>query len=126
MKSKTALVVDDVTFARQVVKEILAQAKITVAGEAANGEEAIKLYRQIKPDFVVMDLVMPKKGGIEASRAIIEQNSDARIIMVSGLSHEQVLIDAVNAGARDFILKPFSAKDLLKSVEKLFENERDA
>src|SRR5262245_44970014 len=112
--AKTALVVDDVAFARKVIKEILTAAKYTVVAEAANGEEAVQMYLRHKPDFVTMDVVMPVKGGIEAARKILDDDKNARIIMVSAMSHEQLLMEAINAGARDYILKPFSPEDLIK------------
>lgn len=118
---KTALVVDDVAFARKVVKDILIDAKFTVIGEATNGAEAIALYKQLKPDFVTMDVVMPVKSGIEAARKIIEDDKNAKIIMISAIVHEQVLMEAINAGARDYIVKPFSAEDLLKAVDKALQ-----
>lgn len=117
--AKTALVVDDVAFARRVIKEILTAAKYNVIGEAANGDEAIQLYKKLQPDFVTMDVVMPVKGGIEATRKILEDDKDARIIMISAMGHEQLLMEAINAGARDYILKPFSPDDLLRAVDKL-------
>ncbi len=122
---KTALIVDDIAFARRVVKDILIAAKYTVVAEAANGNEAIQMYRQYKPDFVTMDVIMPVKGGIEAARKILEEDDKAKIIMVSALSHEQVLMEAINAGARDYILKPFSPDDLLKAVEKVLQQTEE-
>lgn len=124
--AKTALIVDDIAFARRVIKEILTAAKYTVVGEAANGEEAISLYARYKPDFVTMDVVMPVRGGIEATRKILETDKDARIVIVSAMGHEQLLMDAINAGARDYILKPFSAEDLLRAVEKVLSSDDDA
>jgi two-component system chemotaxis response regulator CheY len=120
--AKTALVVDDVAFARRVIKDILTAAKYTVLGEATNGDEAVNMYRKLKPSFVTMDVVMPVKGGIEATRKILEDDKDARIIMISAMGHEQLLMEAINAGARDYILKPFSPEDLLRAVEKLVKD----
>lgn len=123
--AKTALVVDDVAFARKVIKEILTAAKYTVLAEAANGDEAIAMYKKFKPDFVTMDVVMPVRGGIEATRKILEDDKDARIIIVSAMGHEQLLMEAINAGARDYILKPFSAEDVVRAVEKLLADADD-
>ncbi len=122
---KTALVVDDVAFARRVIKEILTAARYTVVGEASNGDEAISMYKKLQPNFVTMDVVMPTKGGIEATRKILEEDKDARIIMVSAMGHEQLLMEAINAGARDYILKPFSAEDLVRAVDKLMADADD-
>lgn len=118
---KTALIVDDIAFARRVIKDILIAAKYTVVAEAANGNEAIQMYRQYRPDFVTMDVVMPQKGGIEATRKILEEDAKAKIIMISALAHEQILMEAINSGARDYILKPFQPEDLLKAVEKVLQ-----
>ncbi|MEW6057688.1 MAG: response regulator [Bdellovibrionota bacterium] len=121
--AKTALIVDDIAFARKLIKDILTAAKYTVIAEAADGDEAVKLFEKYKPDFVTMDIVMPHKGGIEATRQILDRNKDARIIIVSAMGHEQILMDAINAGARDYLLKPFSPDDLLKAVEKVLKEE---
>ena len=123
--AKTALVVDDVAFARRVIKEILTAARYTVIGEASNGDEAISMYKKLQPNFVTMDVVMPIKGGIEATRKILEEDKDARIIMISAMGHEQLLMEAINAGARDYILKPFSAEDLTRAVDKLMADADD-
>ena len=121
--AKTALVVDDVAFARKVIKDILTAAKYNVIGEAANGNEAVLLYNKHKPDVVTMDIVMPEKGGIEATRQILDGDKNAKIIMISAMGHEQLLMEAINAGARDYILKPFSPDDLIKAVEKVLYDE---
>jgi two-component system chemotaxis response regulator CheY len=123
--ARTVLIVDDVAFARRVIKDILIAARYTVVGEAANGEEAVALFAKHKPDVVTMDVVMPKKGGIEAARQIIDQHKNACIIMVSAMGHEQLLMEAINAGARDYILKPFSAEDLIHAIEKAMNTGED-
>jgi two-component system chemotaxis response regulator CheY len=123
--AKTVMVVDDVAFARRVIKDILTSAGYSVVGEAANGEEAIAMFKKLKPQFVTMDVVMPVRGGIEATRKILEEEKDAKIIMISAMGHEQLLMEAINAGARDYILKPFSAEDLIRAVEKLLEGDDD-
>lgn len=124
--AKTVLIVDDLAFARKVIKEILSAAKYSVVAEASDGNEAVAQYNKHKPDFVTMDVVMPVKGGIEATRQILDSHKDARIIMVSAMGHEQLLMEAINAGARDYILKPFAPEDLLKAVEKVLHAEEDA
>jgi len=123
--AKKVLVVDDVAFARQMISRILTAAKYQVVGEASNGEEAMEMYAKLTPDFVTMDIVMPKKSGIEACRQIVEKYPTAKIIIISAMAHEQLLMDAINAGARDYILKPFSEDDILRSVEKLFVGESE-
>lgn len=121
--SKKAIVVDDVPFARRVISDILRGAGYQVVAEAGDGDEALEAYKKHAPDFMTMDIVMPNRNGIEACRKIIESNADAKIIIISAMTHEQLLMDAINAGARDYILKPFAAHDLLRSVQKLFADE---
>lgn len=124
MATRTLIVVDDIPFARRVVKDILTAAKYTVVAEAENGEEAIQLYHKLKPDGIVMDVVMPLKGGIEATRRITEEsNGEARVVLMSAIAHEHLLMEAISAGARDFILKPFSKDDLLKAVDKAMQSD---
>lgn len=106
-----------------MIAEILRKGGYQVVAEAADGDEAIEAYNKFAPDFVTMDVVMPERNGIEACRKIIEGAGDAKIIIVSAMAHEQLLMDAINAGARDYIMKPFSPEDLLKAVGKLFEGE---
>ena len=124
--AKTALIVDDVAFARRLIREILTAAHINVIAEAANGNEAVHMYNKHKPDFVTMDVVMPEKGGIEATRQILDQHKEAKIIIVSAMGHEQLLMEAINAGARDYILKPFQADDLIKAVDKVFQQDESS
>ena len=121
--ARSVLIVDDVAFARRVIKDILTAAKYNVIAEAANGNDAVQLYNKYKPDFVTMDIVMPDKGGIEATRQILDSDKNAKIIMISAMGHEQLLMEAINAGARDYILKPFSPDDIIKSIEKLFQED---
>lgn len=121
--ARSVLIVDDVAFARRVIKEILTAAKYNVIAEAANGNEAINLYNKYNPDVVTMDIVMPDKGGIEATRQILDGDKNAKIIMISAMGHEQLLMEAINAGARDYILKPFLPEDIVRAIEKLFQEE---
>ncbi len=121
--SKKALVVDDVPFARRIISDILRGAGYQVIAEAADGDHAIEAYKKHNPDFVTMDIVMPNRNGIEACRKIIENHAEAKIIIISAMTQEQLLMDAINAGARDYILKPFKAQDLERSVIKLFADE---
>jgi two-component system chemotaxis response regulator CheY len=122
---KRALVVDDVLFARKIIGDVLRSLGHQVIAEAADGDEAIDAYKKHKPDFVTMDIVMPNRNGIEACRKIIEGHSEAKIIVISAMSHEQLLMDAINAGARDYILKPFQTADLEKAVNKIFADDEE-
>jgi two-component system chemotaxis response regulator CheY len=123
--AKSVMIVDDVAFARRVIKEILVAAKYNVICEASNGDEAIVNYKKYRPDVVTMDVVMPIKGGIEATRKILEDDKEAKIIVISAMGHEQLLMEAINAGVRDYIMKPFSSEDLIRSLNKLFIDDED-
>jgi two-component system chemotaxis response regulator CheY len=123
--SKKVLIVDDVPFARKIIGDILRAAGHQVVGEATDGDEAMEQYAKLSPDFVTMDVVMPNRNGIEACRKIIELDQNAKIIIISAMAHEQLLMDAINAGARDYILKPFGPDDLIKSVQKLFADDEE-
>lgn len=123
--ARTAVVVDDIAFVRNMLKDILSTAKISVVAEGENGDEAVLLFRKHKPDLLFMDVVMPRKGGIEATRQILDRNKEARIIIVSAMAHELLLMEAINAGARDYILKPFTAADIIKAIERLFQAEEE-
>lgn len=122
---KKALVVDDVAYARKVIGDVLRSLGHQVVAEAADGDQAVEAYKKHLPDFVTMDIVMPNRNGIEACRKIIESHAEARIIIISAMSHEQLLMDAINAGARDYILKPFQSADLEKAVIKIFSDDED-
>lgn len=120
---RTVLIVDDVPFVRKILKEILQDGLFEVIGEAADGHEAVNLYTQFKPDIVTMDIVMPKLGGIEATRKICDMDNEARIVVVSAMNQETMVMDAISAGARDYILKPFSAPDVLNTLNRILLGE---
>src|SRR5690606_9492278 len=103
---KTVLVVDDVAFVRKTLIEILSEAGYEVIGEAEDGEQAIEKYRTLRPAVVTMDVVMPKLGGIDATRAILKQDKNAVIVMVSAMDQMNLIMEAIHAGARDYIQKP--------------------
>jgi two-component system chemotaxis response regulator CheY len=115
---KRILIVDDATFIRMMVKKILVPRGFEIAGEAANGAEAVKMYYELRPDLVTMDITMNEKDGIEAAREIMSIDSDARIIMVTALGQERMLIDSFRIGVKDFVVKPFKPERLITAVEK--------
>jgi two-component system, chemotaxis family, chemotaxis protein CheY len=121
--AKTVLVVDDVAFVRKTLIDILTEAHYQVVGEATNGAEAYDLYSKHRPDLVTMDIVMPKMSGIDATRKILKADKDARIVIISAMGQESLVMEAVNVGAKDYILKPFSSLDVLKTLERVLLDE---
>jgi two-component system chemotaxis response regulator CheY len=116
---KRVLICDDAIFMRTMLADILEQAGFEVAGEAATGGEALETYRRLKPDLVIMDIVMPDMGGIDAVRAIIAEFPGARILMCSAMGQQALVIEAVEAGARDFVVKPFQPSRVLEAVQRV-------
>ncbi len=113
------LIVDDAIFMRNMIKDIFAGSGFEVVGEASNGVEAVDKYQQLKPDLTTMDIVMPFKSGIEATREIVQLDRNAVIVMCSALGQESLVMEAIEAGASDFIVKPFKADDVLAVVKKV-------
>ena len=116
--SKTILVVDDAAFMRMMIKDILTKNGYSVVGEADNGLNAIDKYEELKPDLVTMDITMPEMDGITAVKEIRKRNTNARIIMCSAMGQQAMVIDAIQAGARDFVVKPFQPDRVLEAVAK--------
>jgi two-component system chemotaxis response regulator CheY len=115
----TALVCDDAIFMRTMIGDILRQGGLTVAGEAKTGVEAVSLYRELKPNLVTMDIVMPEMSGIEAVRKILEFDPGARILMCSAMGQQALVMEAIQAGARDFVVKPFQPTRVIEAVERV-------
>jgi two-component system chemotaxis response regulator CheY len=113
------LIVDDALFMRNMIKEVFSGNEFEVVGEAGNGVEAVEKYRALRPDITTMDIVMPQKSGIEAVREIVKLNKDAKIIMCSALGQESLVMEAIEAGAADFIVKPFKPEKVLEIVKKV-------
>jgi len=116
------LVCDDSAFMRMMLKKVLIDNGHEVVGEAGDGMEAVKLYRQHKPDLTTMDITMPKMDGIQAVAHIHEENPLARIIMVTALGQRAIITDALKAGASDFIVKPFDAERVIAMIKKVLTN----
>ena len=117
--SSTVLVCDDAVFMRTMVSDILSQAGFTVVGEAENGKQAVEKYKQLKPDLVTMDIIMPEMGGIEAVKQITQADPTARILMCSAMGQQALVQEALQAGARDFVVKPFQPSRLLEAVQSV-------
>ena len=113
------LVVDDSSFMRSILKDIIQKDPYTCVGEAGNGREAVEQYSKLHPDLVTMDIVMPEMDGIEAVKAIRAKDPQARIIMVSAMGQQGLVIDAIQAGARDFIIKPFQPPRVLEALKRV-------
>ncbi|UCE45311.1 MAG: response regulator [Methanobacteriota archaeon] len=112
----TVLIVEDAPFIREMIRDILESHDHEIVGEAANGLEAIEKYKALKPDIVLMDILMPGMDGLSAITKIIELDSSAKIIVVSALVKEALRKEAMRAGAIDFVAKPFQVERLLESV----------
>jgi len=118
---KTVLIVDDAAFMRMMIKDILSKNGFSVVGEAENGLVAIDRYKELKPDLVTMDITMPDMDGIAAVKAIKAFDSSARIIMCSAMGQQAMVIDAIQAGAKDFIVKPFQPERVIEAVSKALD-----
>ncbi len=112
------LVVDDAAFMRINLKNILEKGGYEVVGEAENGSDAFNKYKDLKPDLVTMDITMPEMDGIEAVKKIKEFDGEANIIMCSAMGQQSMVVEAIEAGAKDFIVKPFEDDRVLEAVEK--------
>ncbi len=116
--SNKVLVVDDAAFMRMMIKEILSKNGYTVVGEASDGAQAVEKYKELGPDLVTMDIAMPEMDGITALKEIKKIDPNARVIMCSAMGQQAMVIDAIQAGAKDFIVKPFQADRVLEAIKK--------
>lgn len=117
--AKNVLICDDAAFMRMMIKDILSKNGYNVAGEAENGAKAVEKYAEVKPDLVLMDITMPEMDGIQALKKIKEGDPGAKIIMCSAMGQQAMVIESIQAGARDFIVKPFQADRVLEAVKKV-------
>ena len=113
------LVCDDAIFMRTMISDILSGAGYDVVGEAESGVQAIERYRELRPDLVTMDIVMPDMGGIEAVREIIKADPEAKILMCSAMGQQALVVEAIQAGAKDFVVKPFQPSRVLEAVQRV-------
>ncbi|HXX31138.1 MAG TPA: response regulator [Myxococcaceae bacterium] len=121
---KRVLIVDDAVFMRNMLRDILGAAGYLVVGEATHGIEAVQRHRELKPDLTTMDIVMPYKNGIEATREIVRTDPSAVIVICSALGQEALVMEAIEAGAADFVVKPFRPEDVLGVLRKVLGDER--
>ena len=119
--SKTILVVDDAAFMRMMIRDILAEEGYTIH-EAVNGRDALEKFDEVRPDLVTMDITMPEMSGLEALREIRNQSPNARVLMVSAMGQQQMIVEALEAGAMDFLVKPFQPTKVLETVKKCLQS----
>lgn len=117
--SKRILIVDDAAFMRMMIKNILSKNGYEIVGEAENGKDAIEFYKKLKPDLVTMDITMPEMNGIEGVKAILEIDPSAKIIMCSAMGQQAMVMEAIQAGAKDFIVKPFQQERILQAIGRV-------
>ena len=117
--AKTVLLVDDAAFMRMMLKDILVKNGYDVVGEAENGVKAVEKYKELKPELTILDITMPEMDGITAARKIKETDANALIIMCSAMGQQSMVIESIQAGARDFIVKPFQAERVMEAVKKV-------
>jgi len=113
------LIVDDATFMRMMVKDVLTKNGFEVVGEAENGARAIEKYKELQPNLTIMDITMPEIDGIQAVKEIKKIDPNAKIIMCSAMGQQAMVIEAIQAGAKDFIVKPFQADRVIEAVKKV-------
>ncbi len=112
------LLADDLSFMRMVQKEILVDKGYDVVGEASDGLEAIEKYKSLSPDVIILDITMPNMNGLDAMHQIFQMDKSAKIIICSALGQQQLIVEAIKAGVKDFIVKPFKPERMLSAIEK--------
>ena len=117
--AKNILICDDAAFMRMMIKDILTKNGYNIVGEAENGAKAVEKYAELKPDLVLMDITIPEMDGIEALKKIKAADANASIIMCSAMGQQAMVIESIQSGAKDFIVKPFQADRVLEAVQKV-------
>ena len=117
--AKNILICDDAAFMRMMIKDILTKNGYNIVGEAENGAKAVEKYNELKPDLVLMDITMQEMDGIEALKKIKAGDPNASIIMCSAMGQQAMVIESIQSGAKDFIVKPFQADRVLEAVQKV-------
>jgi two-component system chemotaxis response regulator CheY len=119
---KKVLIVDDAAFIRNRIKKVIEKIEYAdVIGEASNGDEAITLYKDLKPDLVTMDLIMPKSDGVKAIEEIMKFDKKAQIVVISAMGQELTITDALGKGAKEYIKKPFKEEDIYRTIERFLK-----
>jgi two-component system chemotaxis response regulator CheY len=117
--AQRVLICDDAIFMRTMIADILTGAGYEVVGEAESGLQAVERYKSLLPDIVTMDIVMPDMGGIDAVKAIIATHPDAKILMCSAMGQQALVVEAIQAGAKDFVVKPFQPARVIEAVQRV-------
>lgn len=117
--SNSILIVDDAAFMRMMIRDVLTKNGYEVVGEAENGQKAIEKFKELNPDLTIMDITMPEVDGIQAVKEIKKIDGNAKVVMCSAMGQQAMVIEAIQAGARDFIVKPFQADRVVEAVKKV-------
>jgi two-component system chemotaxis response regulator CheY len=117
------LIADDASFMRQMIRDVIEPEGFEVVGEASDGVEVVEKFKELHPDVVMMDIVMPKRSGIDAVKGIVAMDPTARVVMCSALGQETLVMEAIEAGAKDFIVKPFKPDSVVATLRKALEKE---
>ena len=117
--AKRIVIADDASFMRMMLKNILVAGGYDVVGEAANGREAIQKYKELKPDLLISDMVMPEMGGIDVLKNLVTEFPNANIIICSAIGQQALVIEAIQAGAKDYIVKPFEQSNVIETINKI-------
>jgi len=117
--SARVLIVDDLAFIKLIIRDTLEKTGFEVVGEASNGLEAVEMYKRLSPDVVLMDITMPRMDGIQALSKIMELDSNAKVIMCSALGQQKLIIQSIQLGAKDFIVKPFKPERIIGAIKKV-------
>ncbi len=119
--NKKILIVDDAAFMRMMLKDILTEAGYEIAGEMEDGKDVVTRYRELRPDLVTMDIIMSEVDGITAVKELMNEDNDAKILMVSAMGQQPLVKEAIDSGARGYIVKPFNPQKVVEEVKRILE-----
>ncbi len=119
---KKVLIVDDASVVRMLIKKILKQDDFEIVGEASNGKDALVKYKELRPDVVTMDMIMPEVDGIQATKDIISFDDNAKVVIVSSIDQKEMLVRAIKAGASSYIVKPFESDRVISTLNEVLKN----